>query len=266
MITNSNSKHVTNVVNGGSYSPTGAYTVKQGVNTKRSSSTGREGYPASLNTVNSVDSYHTLGQSDTSYANVHPSATNHPNNNNISSIASTSYANMSFLDYQARKANLSTSGSGQRSPVRRNSANIDTSRNYNGVGGNGGNSSVGVSLLGGEEENHLNGMHAFVLVDNLLFVISILAPMTLIHTKICLFCVTFLKYSHYFCSLTDQTAPLLSSVSTDSNHHAGHPMPLINSAQQSVPPLGLSGPMLPLSLQAQQVSFMIFFIDYFVTR
>ncbi len=157
MITNSNSKHVTNVVNGGSYSPTGAYTVKQGISSKRSNSAGSLNNRASLNTVNSVDSYHTLHNADTSYANVHPSASNHPSNNNSSNA--NSYANMSFLDYQARKANLSTTGSGQRSPVRRNSANIDTSRNFNGIGGNGGNSSVGVSLLGGDEENHLNGKH-----------------------------------------------------------------------------------------------------------
>eukprot|EP00598_Pedospumella_elongata_P001507 CAMPEP_0184979644 /NCGR_PEP_ID=MMETSP1098-20130426/9845_1 /TAXON_ID=89044 /ORGANISM="Spumella elongata, Strain CCAP 955/1" /LENGTH=1009 /DNA_ID=CAMNT_0027502969 /DNA_START=107 /DNA_END=3136 /DNA_ORIENTATION=- len=212
MITNSNSKHITNVVNGGSYSPTGAYTVKQGMNTKRSSSAGREGYPASsLNTVNSVDSYPTMRNPDTSYANVHaaPYTTHTSTNNqtnNSSGNGSTSYANMSFLDYQARKANLSSTGSGQRSPVRRNSANIDTSRNYNGTGGSSGHHSAGVSLLGGEEENHLN----------------------------------------------DQSAPLLSSGSNDSNHPMGH-MPRINSTQQhSVPPLGLSGPMLPLSLQAQQ--------------
>lgn len=184
MITNSNSKHVTNVVNGGSYSPTGAYTVKQGGG-KRSGSAGREGYSLDSNAV-SGDSNPTLRNHESSYHNIHTapytaqpptqstthntiyntSNTSANNTNNPSSNAS--YANMSFLDYQARKANLSA---GQRSPVRRNSANMDTSRNYNGNGGNGGNTSgnggngmsvngshsAGASVLGAEEEIVLNG-------------------------------------------------------------------------------------------------------------
>jgi len=184
MITSSTSKHAV-VLGSGGTSPT-AYTVKGSMSNSggRSGSAGRGGDSRSSDNRGSggdngnvfyaansraTTPNHAHNTTSTSNNTSTQNTTKNTNNTNSNTINNTSYANMSFLDYQARKANLNT---GTRSPVRRNSANIDTNRLRSG--------SVGGSVSGsvfGEEDGGKSGLlcslafHICVFAEHALYLI-----------------------------------------------------------------------------------------------